>query len=1385
MPKPKDLLDVGRQLSVHTEALTDDNATEVFAKVERGYGREANWKDVLKKRICLLIGRANTGKTCELTLLQQRLQAEHKFAFLLPLRALLEKKSLDELFPSRDDAEVVQRWSESDEEAVFLLDSIDEADLFREGAFTECLGVLRRLLGDSRLARARWVISTRPGTWSSSRVASMVRSELCPTEAHTTAELEPDDEASHATTSSPLQSDVVIAALRPLNRRQARKFLQRVFKVDRVADAESFAANLGLTFALESPGDLKWFAQLAVAEPAPRSRREAFEVAARRLATARTNEMTSSLDEVVAELERLSAASLFCGSGLFALREAESTGGSLPLSELLGHRDYSFEKLVKALPLVSDAGLQRIKFVPEHVQHFLAAQWLRKRCSTTSDQLALMDLFRRESLAGPLVPWQLLVCAGWLSCSLPDFRRCLLEVAPHAVLFLGDMAELTPAEGAQAIERTFERMAKGHPLLPSALNLTGDDYWHMARPELVPALVDCFRRYASHDICALHLLKVFGYRRTPAAVPALREYYAGDAHSARHKRLCLEALEECGGLPDLEWMARIELDAGAPREDLARALACALIRADGDERLVVQLCVSLKRDEIGLKYHFSDAAAATPDDKVLRYVSSLLAERGTPAWESLADEDDEDSRDESMTPSPTIALALLRGFLTHESMSAAAVDETIRLLEVIRQFPARHDGYDRFDDFPELTRAVPGFQRKALVVLANAIPIEEAFKLTRGDRYLYVEYDHTDRDLILEVQSNAPTQEAKDLLERLLEQTAPHVSAQAPQRVSPVGENRRRRVEANKTALTEDVEAIRTCTDVGKVSRAAVLAAEMRASSSRYGVAAWSRFTETYGEVVADAVKAGVRRLWRTHAPMFDANDTNSTYHQTIAGLVGLHLELAEENAYGALSPAEVARAFEYAPFEINQFPEWVSELARRFPTVFEDFVVKTVSSWQANPAAKQHATHTIERVARDESLPVSARVAQAVWTAVLAHACGGPYVLARALDLVARFPTELSPELEATASEKAMATWGNSDDLADFSLWCSAWAKVAPQAALEWLEAATVGFDEASKHKLVLLASHWQETGDGILAFEALEPRSRCAQLSKLYLLLLRAAPPEEDVLRLGIHARSDRDEAARLRDSLLGRIASVGGHAAYDALYWLALRDDVSEHEKRTLHMLALGVAEAAATPPAWTVQQFLDYARQSTAPLADPQSLWKAVRLDLDEVVRNLKDGDFSPRGMLLRASEKDMQLWLSRELELLAHGRYRVFRERELANGTTPDLTALSTAGHIATLELKLGDNRSEKSLLSDLRRQLHDDYMQDKDSNFGLFVVMWRETSDRAARDNLRKKVARVTAALEHEAASLCAGSNGCKYLEVRCFICPLDVSPRNQKGVPT
>jgi hypothetical protein len=115
--------------------------------------------------------------------------------------------------------------------------------------------------------------------------------------------------------------EVMIAGLKPLSDQQVKGFLTGAFSVasQDAAAAFEFARNLGLTFALHSPGDLKWFARLLGESPRPSSRSDAFTLASRHMATARSEEMVVSVDDMVQEISRLCAAVVFCGIPNFTL----------------------------------------------------------------------------------------------------------------------------------------------------------------------------------------------------------------------------------------------------------------------------------------------------------------------------------------------------------------------------------------------------------------------------------------------------------------------------------------------------------------------------------------------------------------------------------------------------------------------------------------------------------------------------------------------------------------------------------------------------------------------------------------------------------------------------------------------------------------------------------------------------------------------------------------------------------------------------------------------------------------------------------------------------------------------------------------------------------
>ena len=141
---------------------------------------------------------------------------------------------------------------------------------------------------------------------------------------------------------------------------------------------------------------------------------------------------------------------------------------------------------------------------------------------------------------------------------------------------------------------------------------------------------------------------------------------------------------------------------------------------------------------------------------------------------------------------------------------------------------------------------------------------------------------------------------------------------------------------------------------------------------------------------------------------------------------------------------------------------------------------------------------------------------------------------------------------------------------------------------------------------------------------------------------------------------------------------------------------------------------------------------------------------------------------------------MQLWLARELELLSQQAYSVQRESELADRTMPDIRA-ETPRHMATLELKVAEHRTVDSLLFDLEWQLKGDYLRDKKSNHGIFIVMHQGTRTSFPFQKRALSFNALRLVLIARANELTAASLGKKHVEVIGFECPIGHSPRNDK----
>lgn len=170
-------IDLRRRLAI-SPAEGDEplDAAALFDWMADSPSGESSWDELLsQRRVILLVGPAHTGKTTELLLLQRRLRHADKACFFLDMSLVMRQSVHDAL---GTEADAFAEWLAGKKAGVILLDALDEAVLGDERALTTCLFKLTRALSGRGVDRCRFVISSRPGAWSTYDVLQLIRDQL-------------------------------------------------------------------------------------------------------------------------------------------------------------------------------------------------------------------------------------------------------------------------------------------------------------------------------------------------------------------------------------------------------------------------------------------------------------------------------------------------------------------------------------------------------------------------------------------------------------------------------------------------------------------------------------------------------------------------------------------------------------------------------------------------------------------------------------------------------------------------------------------------------------------------------------------------------------------------------------------------------------------------------------------------------------------------------------------------------------------------------------------------------------------------------------------------------------------------------------------------------
>ena len=434
----------------------------------------------------------------------------------------------------------------------------------------------------------------------------------------------------------------------------------------------------------------------------------------------------------------------------------------------------------------------------------------------------------------------------------------------------------------------------------------------------------------------------------------------------------------------------------------------------------------------------------------------------------------------------------------------------------------------------------------------------------------------------------------------------------------------------------------------------------------------WDVLAKKHGRRVAEAVKEGCKRTWRSYSPPLP--------HEKIKpceidgrlgiGLAGIQSSIFDgELPFESISDADVRLITRYAVQEINGFPTWFLDLAAGGPSpVAEVLTTSVLGEWQY-PATREPSNGVLSGVAwQGGHLAQLAR--PAVIDSLRARDPAHPTIRDCALSLVVKTAVLPDDELGMIAAGRCRALPLDSNA---FSMWSAVCLQVNADQAVTILEERLPGCPTADAVVLEICGMLDDDMRPQ-LPFAARPDYDKPSSLVRLIPLIYRHIRPADDIDRSrgGPYTPTARDNAARFRNRLLDRLAQNEDPAAAASLRTLLGREELAEHRDWLLHLLderMVSDADYLAWDPA-DIRVFTD--DYETDPRTDAD-LFRIILNRLTDIKNDVERSDNSLREEVqFRANEYVLRRFLARKLRERSRSRYNVPQEEEIDQEERPDL-----------------------------------------------------------------------------------------------------------------
>jgi len=584
----------------------------------------------------VVAGEARTGKTTEFREQANSLnKLGEQIAFFVPIEDLANdslKRALDS-----EDISRLNDWRKTDRDAIFFLDSVDEARLKSRSPFRIALRNFVRDLGNDG-ARAIILISCRVSDWQYKADLTIVKSEFRklqrpPKSKHhsvdsankTASRTYPPDEpvpipikVSPSTDKQDI--DVRVVQIAPLTPEQVTLLAQAygVHDVDGLATALDDAD--AWIFA-ERPGDVEWLSAYWQEKRHLGSLQDLIEHnVSGKLRDPNPSYINDgyslSLENAREGAETLAAAAIFCERSGISIPDPEFNVE--PASEALRPdmilQDWKAGKVRALLTrgIFDEATYGRVRFHHRSTTEYLCACWIKKLNDKGCPSGAIRQLFFKDLYGRTLFIPSRAAVLGWVGDFIPEVRHSVQQVAPEILLFFGDPELLSVKERQNALRGLVKRYEDKRRF---QWIVQDSDLRRLADPAISETIKDLLSEYTSSQDIRELLLRIVRLGRLSSCSETTMAIAINPSESDSIRSCAIEAIGEAGTEEQLRKLARYAFGTKALPNEIIASLCEVLFPSFID----VEGCLDLVRESEREAWNASPHVATTMEYKIVEH----------------------------------------------------------------------------------------------------------------------------------------------------------------------------------------------------------------------------------------------------------------------------------------------------------------------------------------------------------------------------------------------------------------------------------------------------------------------------------------------------------------------------------------------------------------------------------------------------------------------------------------------------------------------------------------------------------------------------------------------------------------------------------------------